>query len=212
MELAVHGKQMDVGDSLRGHVQEKLEDLNVKYFNHATYATVTFSREGHGHQQTKVHITIKLGKNIMVMADAQETDARIAFDVAADKAAKQLRRYKRRLRDHHERIERTPESEFLKARDYVIANTPDQDNAGEDSGEQAPVVIADMATNIESLSVSEAVMRLDLSGQAALLFCNASHGGFNMVYRRPDGNIGWVDPENQNCAQIKNETKKDKKK
>ena len=85
MELAVHGKQMDVGDSLRGHVKEKLEDLNVKYFNHTTYATVTFSREGHGHQQTNVHITIKLGKNIMVIADAQEADPRIAFDAAADR-------------------------------------------------------------------------------------------------------------------------------
>jgi ribosomal subunit interface protein len=208
MELAVHGKQMDVGDSLRGHVKEKLEDLNVKYFNHTTYATVTFSREGHGHQQTKVHITIKLGKNITVMADALEMDPRIAFDVAADKAAKQLRRYKRRLRDHHERTARTPETEMLKARDYVIANTPDQDNEDETGSEQAPVVIADMVTNIESLSVSEAVMRLDLSGQPALLFCNASHGGFNMVYRRSDGNIGWVDPENSNCTEIKKDKKK----
>ena len=207
MELAVHGKQMDVGDSLRGHVKEKLEDLNVKYFNHTTYATVTFSREGHGHQQTNVHITIKLGKNIMVIADAQEADPRIAFDAAADKAAKQLRRYKRRLRDHHERTERTPESEFLKARDYVIATTH-QDNDEEHAPEDAPVVIADMATNIESLSVSEAVMRLDLSGQSALLFCNASHGGFNMVYRRSDGNIGWVDPENKNCASITKSNKK----
>jgi ribosomal subunit interface protein len=205
MELAVHGKQMDVGDSLRGHVKDKLEDLNSKYFNHTTYASVTFSRDGHGHKQTKVHITIQLGRNIMVMADAIEMDPRIAFDVAADKAAKQLRRYKRRLRDHHERIERTPETEFLKARDYVIATTPDQDNDedGDGTAESGdPVVIADMVTDIQTMSVSEAVMRLDLSNQPALLFCNASHGGFNMVYRRSDGNIGWVDPENQNCATV----------
>lgn len=203
MELAVHGKQMDVGDSLRGHVKEKIEDLSQKYFNHTTYATVTFSREGHGHQHTNAHITIKLGKNIMVVADASEMDPRIAFDVAAEKAAKQLRRYKRRLRDHHERIERTPESEFLKARDYVLASTPDQDNDETHADDHAPAVIADMATMIQEMSVSEAVMRLDLSGQPALLFRNASHGELNMIYRREDGNIGWVDPENRKSKTVK---------
>jgi ribosomal subunit interface protein len=207
MELAVHGKQMDVGDSLRGHVKEKIEDLSVKYFNHTTYATVTFSRDGHGHQHTKVHITIKLGKNIMIVADAIEMDPKLAFDSAADKAAKQLRRYKRRLRDHHERVERTPESEFMKARDYVIATTH-QDNEEDVTHGENPAVIADMVTNIETMSVSEAVMRLDLSGQPAFMFCNGSHGGFNMVYRRTDGNIGWVDPENQNCKAVQKSQKK----
>lgn len=201
MELAVHGKQMDVGDSLRGHVKVKLEDISAKYFNHTTYATVTFSREGHGHQQTKAHITIKLGKNILIVADAMETDPRLAFDTAADKAAKQLRRYKRRLRDHHERTERAPEAEFLNARDYVLASTPDQDNEQESAhAEDAPVVIAEMDMRIGTMSVSEAVMRLDLSGQPALLFCNASNSRMNMIYRRSDGNIGWVDPENTHCA------------
>jgi ribosomal subunit interface protein len=206
MELAVHGKQMDVGDSLRGHVTEKMNDLSTKYFNHTTYATVTFSRDGHGHKHTKAHIMIKLGKNILIVADAVEMDPRIAFDFAAERAAKQLRRYKRRLRDHHESTERTPETEFLKARDYVIATTPEQDNE-EDTAPDTPVVIADMVTNIQSMSVSDAVMRLDLSGQPALLFRNASHGELNMIYRREDGNIGWVDPENNNSKQVQ-KTKK----
>jgi ribosomal subunit interface protein len=197
MELAVHGKQMDVGDSLRGHVQTKLEDISAKYFNHTTYATVTFSREGHGHQLTRANIIIKVGKNMLVVADGKEADPRMAFDSAADKAAKQLRRYKRRLRDHHERTEREPEVEFYKARDYTLAT--DQDNEQE-VAEDTPVVIAEMDTHIQTMTVSDAVMRLDLSGQPALLFSNASHGRINMVYRREDGNIGWVDPENEKAA------------
>ncbi|MCF8495083.1 MAG: ribosome-associated translation inhibitor RaiA [Alphaproteobacteria bacterium] len=193
MELNVHGKQMDVGDALRTHVNEKLEELNHKYFNHGTFANVTFSREGHGHKQTKVHISIKMGRNIMVVADTTELDPYVAFDAAAGKVGKQLRRYKRKLRDHHERLEKTPETELTKATDYVLAAAPEQDDEPQEMHEE-PIVIAEMAVHIVSMSVSEASMRLDLSGQNAILFKNASHGGLNMVYRRPDGNIGWVDP------------------
>ncbi|MGB4108168.1 MAG: ribosome-associated translation inhibitor RaiA [Alphaproteobacteria bacterium] len=194
MELSVHGKQIDVGDSLRGHVKEKIEDLSEKYFNHTTFANITFSKEGHGHARTRAHISIKLGKNIMVVADAVETDPYIAFDSAAEKAGKQLRRYKRKLRDHHERTEQSPEAEITKARDYVLAT------GGHDKelpSEQSPAVIAEMATNIETLTVSDAVMRLELADLPALMFRNASHNGLNMVFRRPDGNVGWVDPESR---------------
>jgi ribosomal subunit interface protein len=199
MELTVHGKQMDVGDALRTHVTDKLEDINQKYFNHATFATVTFSREGHGHPKTKAHISIQIGKNIMVVADAVETDPYVSFEAAADKVGKQLRRYKRKLRDHHERLEQTPETEMIKARNYVLSTqSNDGPVIGEDGVPQGddPVVIAEMSTNIETLTVSEAVMRLDLSDQPALMFRNASHNGVSMVYHRPDGNIGWLDPEN----------------
>jgi ribosomal subunit interface protein len=193
MELSVHGKQIDVGDSLRGHVKDKIEDLSEKYFNHTTFANITFSKEGHGRPRTRAHISIKLGKNILVVADAIEADPYIAFDAAAEKAGKQLRRYKRRLRDHHERVEQTPENEIRKARDYVIA-TNGHDKEEPPAGE-APVIIAEMVTAIETLTTSEAVMRLDLADLPALLFHNASHGGLNMVFRRPDGNVGWVDPD-----------------
>jgi hypothetical protein len=137
----------------------------------------------------------------MVIADAVENDPYVSFEAAAQKVSKQLRRYKRRLRDHHERLEQTPESEILKARDYVLAAAGEQDlepQGVDDSVPQGhdPVVVAEMKTEIETMSVSEAVMRMDLSDQNALMFKNASHGGLNMVYRRPDGNVGWVDPEN----------------
>jgi len=201
MDITIHGKQMDVGDALSQHVEDKISEINQKYFNHAAFATITFAKEGHG-KLVKAHIHIQMGKNIMIMADATEADPYVAFDAAAEKAAKQLRRYKRKLRDHHDRLEQTPESEFIKARDYVIAAMPegtetanDDKNAAENG--EGPVIIAEMATNIQTMSVSEAVMRMDLSGQTALLFRNASHNELNMVYRRPDGNVGWIDPEAQ---------------
>lgn len=191
MQITVQGKQMSVGDALRTHVTNKLEDMNSKYFNHGTDANVTFSKEGHGHGLVRAHISVRIGSNIMVLADASEGDAYLSFDTAAEKAAKQLRRYKRRLRDHHERIERSPEVTMLRAQDYTLSsNDSEQDDTPR--GDEA-LVIAEMTTHIPTLTVSEAVMRLDLAHQNAFLFRSAKHGGINMVYRRNDGNIGWVD-------------------
>jgi len=196
MELNVHGKQIDVGDALRTHVEDKLEDLNQKYFNHATFATVTFSKEGHGKSATKAHISIQLGKNIMVVADATDPDPYASFEAAAEKVGKQMRRYKRKLRDHHDRLEQTPEEEIFKARDYVLAAAPEQDDAPEESAEDDHLVIAEATKDIQTMTVSEAVMRLDLSGEPFLVFFNAKNGGLNIVHTREDGNIGWIDPEN----------------
>ncbi len=198
MELAVHGKQIDVGDALRTHVSDKIEDLNQKYFNHATFATVTFSREGHGHKQTKAHISIQMGKNIMVVADAITADPYASFESAADKVGKQLRRYKRKLRENHGRQDHTPEAEIIKARDYVLASAPETEEVQANDDEPQtddPAIIAEIEKEIETITVSDAVMRLELSKEPALMFRNASHNGLNMIYRRPDGNIGWVDPQ-----------------
>lgn len=195
MQLTVQGKQMDVGDALRTHVGEKLEDINSKYFNRAIDATVSFSKEGHGHGQFRCQISIRVGRNIMVVAENETSDPYASFDVAADKIAKQLRRYKRKLRDHHERQEQSPEAEILKARDFLLASSPETDENDSDGvplGDD-PAIIAETAKNIETLSVSDAVMRMDLAGENALLFRNAKHNGLNLVYRRPDGNVGWVD-------------------
>lgn len=198
MQLTVHGKQMDVGDALRTHVEEKLEDIKEKYFNRVIEATVTFSPEGSAFYKT--HISIRVGKDILVQSTTTAGDVYGAFDAAAEKIAKQLRRYKRKLRDHHQRLEETPENEILKARDYVIAmeqeNTPPEDKEPATEGEngEEPVVVAEMTTDIQTMSVSDAVMRMDLSGESALLFRNAKHNGLNMIYRRSDGNVGWVDP------------------
>ncbi len=194
MELQVHGKQMNVGDALRTHVADKLIEVDGKYFNHTTYATVTFSKEGHGHPQTRAHISIQLGKNIMVVADATEKDAYVAFDQASEKAAKQIRRYKRKIRDHHEREDQTPESEIIKARKYILAAAPEQDDEPEEQAE--PAIIAEMSRDIMTLSVSDAVMHMDLTDENAVVFRNKANNNINVVYRRSDGNIGWIDPEN----------------
>ena len=203
MELDIHGKQIDVGDALRGHVETKLDEIDQKYFNHATSATVTFTKEGHGHGLIRVTISYLVSKGIMINTEAEAGDAYGAFDAAAEKAAKRLRRNKKKLRDHHARGEKTPEAAIIEARNYTLAHSDlnatseEQDNDdGVPQGDD-PIVIAEMKTQIETITVSGAVMRLDLSGESALLFRNAQTQELNMIYRRSDGNIGWVDPSEQ---------------
>lgn len=198
MQLTVQGKQMDLGDALRTHVNTKLEDLNQKYFNRAIDANVIFAPEGTAF--VRAHISLRIGKDIMVISDATETDPYISFDVAAEKVAKQLRRYKRRLRDHHRKLDETPEENFIPALDYTISAEQDNAPEGEDHENGEPLVVAEIATRIQTMSVSDAVMRLDLSGLPAMMFRNASHNGLNMIYRRPDGNIGWVDPDGKSTT------------
>lgn len=195
MEMIVQGKQIDVGDALKTHVTGKLEDINKKYFNHTTDATVTFSREGQ--KNFKVNISFNVGQNIHVVTEAIEGDPYAAFDTASEKAAKRLRRYKRRLRDHHNRAEKTPEAEMIKARDYTLAmeaqEAVEQDN--DDDLHKDPAIIAEIQTNIQKMSVSEAVMRMELGELNALMFRNAGNDKINMVYLRKDGNVGWIEPD-----------------
>lgn len=193
MQLTVQGKQMDLGDALKTHVEGKLEDLNSKFFNRAIDATVTFSPEGQAF--TKTHISIRVGKDIMVISDATETDPYVAFDQAADKVAKQLRRYKRKLRDHHQRLDEAPADHFTAGLDYTLSS--EQNNEEEHADH---LVIAEMSTPIQTMSPSEAAMRLELSGLPAMMFRNAQHKGLNMVYMRADGNIGWVDPDGKSTV------------
>lgn len=191
---------MDLGEALRTHVSEKLEEMNAKYFNRAIEAIVTFAPEGQA--AFKTHISIRIGKDIMVVSDAIEYDPYISFDQAADKVAKQMRRYKRRLRDHHQKLDSAPEEDFTPALDYTISTEQNNEPGGEDSENGEPLTIAEISTVIQTMSPSEAVMRLELSGQNALMFRNAQHSELNMVYRRPDGNIGWVDPDGNNSSRL----------
>lgn len=204
MNITVEGQHMSVGDSLRNHAIEKIEDIIAKYFNRATEAVVTFAPEGHAF--VKVHIFMRVGRDIKVVAEDTETDAYAAFDVAAARVAKQLRRYKRKLRDHHERRDISPEMEEIKARNYTLAQMgvqeEEKDKQDSDFEQVAvPPVIAEFDTEIRTLSVSDAVMHMDLEHENALLFTNAKTGRLNLVYRRGDGNIGWIDPELANAGQ-----------
>lgn len=186
MQLSVNGKQLDVGDALRTHVDQTLDRILGKYFGDAIDVGVTLSREG---SRYRALITAHVGRGILLQAGGDSEAPYPAFDTAAEHLAKRLRRYKRRLRDHHK--ESTEGGETLAAQQYILSGG---DGDGDEAEAGAPVVIAEMATEIPSLTVGEAVMRLDLAELPALLFRNASHSGLNMVYRRSDGNIGWIDP------------------
>jgi ribosomal subunit interface protein len=186
MNLIVKGQQIDVGDALREHVRSSLDDVFGKYFGDAIDATVTFSRDAHLYRAS---ISAHVGRGIVAQSEALADQPYVACDQALDRLAKRLRRHKRRLRDHH----KTPVS-VESAGLYVLSGDSDGEDEGE-TGEGGPMVIAEMKTDIATLTVSEAVMRLDLADDGALMFVNRAHGGLNMVYRRTDGNVGWVDPK-----------------
>jgi len=188
MQLTVTGKQIDTGDAVRRHVEASLGSILGKYFKTAIEAHVVFSKEAH---LSRVEVSVHIGRGIVVNAGAAAAEPYAAFDTAADRIAKQMRRYKRRLRDHHAKARESSEADE-RARDYVLA--PFAEEAEEDGG-GGPAVVAEMSTNLPNLTVGEAVMRMDLADAPVLLFRNRSHGELNLVYRRTDGNIGWIDPE-----------------
>jgi ribosomal subunit interface protein len=188
MDISVIGKNLDVGDSLRAHATDNLLEVVEKYFNHAIDATVVFSRDG---GELKADISVHPGpRGLVVQSSSSGGDAYGAFDGALERVSKQLRRYKRRLSNHHQRARGG--EDLLLAQQYVIQ----PETSDEEPHEDAPVIIAEMETQIASLSVGEAVMRLDLGGTPLVMFRNSAHGGLNVVYRRNDGNIGWIDPAN----------------
>ncbi len=194
MQLSVKGKQLDIGDALRAHVDTSLKRILGKYFGDAIDARVTLSRERHNFRAV---VSAHVGRNILVEAQGEAAEPYPAFDAAADRLSKRLRRHKRRLRDHHK--ENSDNQESLPAQQYILAGPEDVDadraeDLHESEAEDQPVIVAEMATEIPSLTVSEAVMRMDLAEMPALMFHNSAHGGLNMIYRRPDGNIGWLDP------------------
>ncbi|TVR98702.1 MAG: ribosome-associated translation inhibitor RaiA [Rhodospirillales bacterium] len=186
MDVAVKGKKLDVGEALRSHVVTNLESAVTKYFSRAHDATVTVSREAH---RFRVDISVHPVAGVLAQAHASAEDAYAAFDASLERIAKQIRRYKRRITNHHKG--RAPE-ETIPAQQYVIA--AESEEADELPEDAQPAIIAELPTEIATLSVSEAVMRMDLGDVPAMMFRNRANGGLNVVYRRPDGNIGWIDP------------------
>ncbi len=183
MQLSVKGKQIDVGDALRQHVQTNLDEIIGKYFTGSMEANVTFSREAH---LFRADITVHAGRGITLQSNASAAEPYPAFDQAAERMAARLKRHRNRLKDHRAETaapERVMAPAFVLHAEEPETETPDN-----------PVIVAEMTTAIETLSVSEAVMRLDLGDMPALMFRNKKNGGLNMIYRRADGHIGWVDP------------------
>ena len=203
MRIQVAGRQMDVGEALRTRIENELASGVGKYFNRATDAVVTVARNGGG-QNVEVDCTVHLSSGISLQAEGFGADAHTAFGDALNKLEKRVRRYKRRLRNHHADNKSPLPAEGASA--YVLAPLEDEDeaDAGASAGtETAPLVIAEGTVAVRTMTVSMAVMQLDLSKEPALLFRNAAHGGLSVVYRRSDGNIGWIDPK-RDSAKAKN--------
>ena len=189
MRYQISGKQIDIGEALQTHVKAELGEVVEKYAQRPTEAVVVFSKSAH---EYVCEATIHLSTGLSAQAKGHATEIYAAFESCREKMDKQLRRYKRRIRNHHH--SRPAPVEYGGASSYILAPTEEPED--EDTGELQPIVIAEMETKIPSITVGEAVMQLELGGQRMLVFRNEGHGGVNVVYRRDDGNIGWIDPRN----------------
>ena len=188
MDIRVSGHQIDTGEALQQHANERLTAITGKYFNRAISSQVTFGRApANGF---RCDIVMHVMQNLLLKGSGSAHDAHVALDQACEKIDKQLRRYKRRLKDRHEQIVHVQKQE-------EAAYTIFEENLLDDvelPEEDAPVVIAETRVDVPEATVSDAVMMLDLRNTTALLFKNAGTGRHNMVYRRGDGSIGWVEP------------------
>ena len=189
MRYQISGKHIDIGEALQTHVKAELGEIVEKYAQRPTDAVVVFSKVAHEHVCEAI---IHLSTGLTAQAKGHATEIYAAFESCREKMDKQMRRYKRRLRNHHR--DRTSPVEFEPGASYILA-APDEPDEG-DTETLQPVVVAEMETKIPSITVGEAVMQLELAAKQFLVFRNEGHGGVNVVYLRDDGNIGWIDPRN----------------
>ncbi|MCS6931406.1 MAG: ribosome-associated translation inhibitor RaiA [Acetobacteraceae bacterium] len=197
MHITVAGKQVETGEALRAHVTESLEAIAAKYFDHALEAHVTFRRDAKGRNGAffACDINLHAGRGLSVRGEGIGHDAHRAFDEAAEHVAKRLRRYRRRMNEHARSLAEEREAIVERARQAVLAPEPEEeDEAPAPEPQENGAVIAEQPTEIARLTVREAVMRMDLAQQPVLMFRNKGTGRLNVVYRREDGNIGWIDP------------------
>lgn len=201
MQVQVTGKQLDVGEALRARISDELLSSIGKYFERGGDADVVVGKNGHSIQ---VDCSVTLASGQKLVSTGTGADAHTAFDAALSKVEARIRRYKRRLKNHHH-----PSSKAETAA-LTVLRSPDADDEldgwGEDqlgeAGHEPPagVVIAETEAPLRTMTVSMAVMEMDLTESQAIVFRNAAHGGLSVVYRRRDGNIGWVDPERTKAA------------
>jgi ribosomal subunit interface protein len=189
MRYQISGHQIDIGDALQTHVRQELGSMLEKYAGRPTDVTVVFSRDAHEYVcETIVH----LSTGLTTQAKASATEIYASFDSSLEKMDKQLRRYKRRLKDHHK--DRKEPVELFGAASYILAASDAE--ATEEPETLQPMIVAEMEMKIPALSVGEAVMQMELAGAPVLVFRKENEDGINVVYRRDDGNIGWIDPAN----------------
>jgi len=204
MQVQVSGKHMDVGDALGSRISQELQDGIGKYFERGGQdAEVVVSKEGHSF---RVDCWVRLASGQSLVTTGQGGDAHSAFTDSLHKLETRVRRYKRRLKDHHTGPRRmSPEKTELAAaevarstvlRDPGLVEDDDFGEAGRpDEAPPAAMVIAETDTQLKEMTVGQAVLELDMTGYPVSIFRNAGHGGLSVVYRRPDGNIGWIDPQ-----------------
>ncbi|MCL7465442.1 MULTISPECIES: ribosome hibernation-promoting factor, HPF/YfiA family [Paracoccaceae] len=189
MRYQISGKQLDVGEALQTHVKSELGETVEKYAQRPTDAIVVFSRNAH---EYLCEATVHLSTGLTATAKGHATEIYAAFESCREKMDKQMRRHKRRLKDHHR--DRVEPVEFGPAGMYVLA--AEEDETEHNGTSLAPVIVAEMEAKVPTLSVGEAVMQMELAGAPLLVFRNEKHGGVNVVHRRDDGNVGWIDPRN----------------
>ncbi|MGB1033578.1 MAG: ribosome hibernation-promoting factor, HPF/YfiA family [Paracoccaceae bacterium] len=187
MRYQITGKHIDIGQALQTHVRTEMDEAVQKYAGRPTDANIIFSKSAH---EFVCEATVHLSTGLTASAKAHATEIYAAFDACCAKMEKQLRRYKRRLKDHHK--DRTEPVELSGASSYILAS--DDDSGGSEPETLQPIIVAEMQTQIPSLTVGEAVMQMELAGAPVLVFRNEKKDGVNVVYRRDDGNIGWIDP------------------
>jgi ribosomal subunit interface protein len=189
MDVRVSGHQVDTGDAIRQRVEERLSGIAEKYFPRAVSAHTTFGKGPHDYNFT-CDIVMYVRNGMVLKGSERAAEARIAFDAASDKIEKQLRRYMSRLKDHHAPPANVAAAEVNDNAAYTVFAASAEEEVPPDN----PPIIAETRVDIPEASVSDAVMQLDLRNTNALLFRNSGTGMFNMVYRRGDGTIGWVEP------------------
>lgn len=190
MEIRVSGHQVDTGEALKRHVEDRLQALAEKYFARAISATVTFGKGPHDNGFT-CDIVAHVMQGLVLKGSNRGGEAHLAFDGAADRIETQLRRYMRRLKSRNaDKVVAAEEAAAFDNAGYTVFDAP----ADAEEPSDAPVVIAEMRVDVPDATVSDAVMMLDLRNTNALLFRNTGTGAHNMVYRRDDGTIGWVEP------------------
>ncbi len=195
MHITVAGKQVATSDALRTHVEDGLGNITAKYFDHALEARVTFRKDAKGSAggHFACDINLHAGRGLMMRGEGQGVDAHKAFDEAAEHVAKRLRRYRRRVNEHARgsATQREPQETL---REYVVQAEEGVEEAPEINGSEHPAVVAEPLGELHQLTVGEATMRLELAGHPVIVFRNRASGGINVVYRRQDGHVGWIDP------------------
>ncbi len=189
MDIRVSGHQIDTGAALQEHASDRLTTIVDKHFSRALSSTVTFGKAPAS--SFAADIILHVNHGLILKSHGQASDAHVAFDQAAEKIEKQLRRYRRRIKDRHEQADHAAREEQAA---YTVFAPIEEPEPEAEVVADAPPVIAETRVDIPEVSVSDAVMMLDLRHTNALFFKNAGTGRHNMVYRRNDGSIGWVEP------------------